>query len=344
MKPVWVGRRALGLVLAVGLVHGWLATQVQLADAPRRQAPLPAIRLVTPTQVPTQAQAPLPVTPETVLKPNQPNAHVNSAQAAIGLIANKNPPVVMPDAPPARASTPPAPVQAATSAASSPAANDVSVQLPGSTRLTYDISGQTQHQAWDGGQAQLIWQHDGNQYQARMSWQMPDRGAAGVRRNSQTSVGRVVAGGLQPERFADRARSEQAAHFEPQLARVRFSANTPDAPWQPGTQDALSVWLQLASLLAANPGAYPTASQITLLTVTAREARDWVFLVEGPQSLSLPGGPVQTLKLSRLPQREYEAALQVWLATDMHYLPVRLRTEWPNGDYRDEQWRATDVP
>ncbi len=188
-----------------------------------------------------------------------------------------------------------------------------------------------------------MWQHDGSQYQARMSVQATGDGLA-VARRSQTSAGRVVAGGLQPERYADKTRSEQAAHFEPEQARVRFSANTPDAAWQTGMQDALSVWLQLASVVAANPSGYPTASQITLPTATTREAGNWVFEVDGMQPLDLPGGTRKTLKLRRLPLGDYDPGIQVWLSPELQYLPVRWRTEWPNGDFLDQQWRATDVP
>jgi hypothetical protein len=104
------------------------------------------------------------------------------------------------------------------------------------------------------------------------------------------------------------------------------------------------VWLQLASLLAANPSAYPAASQITVPTATVREVGNWVFQVEGLQLLDLPGGPRQTLKLSRLARGDHDSSMQVWLAPDMQYLPVRLRNEWPNGDYLDQLWRSTDVP
>ena len=42
-----------------------------------------------------------------------------------------------------------------------------------------------------------------------------------------------------PERFADRSRSEKAAHFDAANQRIRFSNNAPDAELRPGAQDRL---------------------------------------------------------------------------------------------------------
>ena len=350
-------RSGVGLVVAVALVHGWLATQVPLTAMPRWHVTVPALRLVmsdaADTLSPPMTQPPVPqavsLAPAPVIapvmapviapvfKPNRPTAPINTAQAAINNVAIEIASPIKPAAPEASAVE-------KTQTQPPPPANELAVQVPGPTRLLYDTLRQAGQQT-RRGQAQLVWQHDGDHYQAQMSWHAADgNGLPGTGRRIHSSTGRVVAGGLQPIRFANRVRGEQAAHFEPEQARVRFSANTPDAPWQPGTQDALSVWLQLAALLAANPGAYPASSQITLMTATVREAANWVFQVEGMQPLDLPGGQRQALKLTRAARGDYDSNVQVWLAPDMHYLPVRLRTEWPNGDYLDQQWRATDVP
>ena len=89
----------------------------------------------------------------------------------------------------------------------------------------------------------------------------------------QTSSGRITGDGLAPTRFLDKSRSERAAHFEPDKGKITFSANTPDAPWQPGAQDRVSVFVQLASLLAGDPAKYPPGSSISLYTAGPTERR-----------------------------------------------------------------------
>ena len=64
--------------------------------------------------------------------------------------------------------------------------------------------------------------------------------------------------------------------------------------------------------------------------------------MEGDEALDLPGGRVATRKLVRQPRGEYDVRLELWLATGMDYVPVRLRLTQPNGDFVDQQWSSTD--
>ncbi len=73
----------------------------------------------------------------------------------------------------------------------------------------------------------------------------------------------MTAQGLQPERFGDRNRSERAAHFDYQRGRVTFSANTPKPPLALAHQDRLSVFIQLAGLLAATPDRFVPGTQLS---------------------------------------------------------------------------------
>ena len=102
------------------------------------------------------------------------------------------------------------------------------VRVPASTRLAFDVSGQAKKFAYTA-RAELLWQHDGSRYEARQ-----EVSAFLVGSRVQRSVGAITAQGLQPERFSDKSRSEQAAHFDQAKGRVTFSANTPDAAIGPG--------------------------------------------------------------------------------------------------------------
>lgn len=180
---------------------------------------------------------------------------------------------------------------------------------------------------------ELTWRHDGQHYDAELSV-----GALGWSR-SQSSRGTLSPMGLAPLRFGDKTRAEQAAHFRRDSKRVTFSANTPDVPLLPGTQDRLSVLLQLGAWAAGQPQATRTGSTWELLVVGARDGAVWQFRVEGPQTLDLPAGRMDTLKLVRLPRELYDQKLEVWLAPSLQYLPVRVRLTEPNGDTLDQQLR-----
>lgn len=207
-----------------------------------------------------------------------------------------------------------------------------STRLSPSTRLTYVLS-TTKFPI--SLRAELLWQRQGQSYQARLSYS-----AFGLSR-SQTSRGQITDRGLAPERFADKYRSELAAHFNYLEGKVSFSANTPDAVLLSGAQDRLSVLLQLGALVASDPGHFTPGRTLTLQTVGPRSADLWLFSVIQTELLSLPGGQVNSLKLQRQPRGPYDQRVEVWLAPDLAYLPARIRITEANGDSVDQQWSAS---
>ncbi|MGP1630070.1 MAG: DUF3108 domain-containing protein [Giesbergeria sp.] len=212
------------------------------------------------------------------------------------------------------------------------------VLLPPSTRLNFEVNGQAKGFGYHA-LAELLWQHDGASYHAHQEVKVLFLGS-----RSQDSVGSISALGLQPRRFADKSRSERAAHFDFASGQVTFSANTPPAAIEPGAQDRLSVFLQLSSMLAAAPERYPPGAQIAMTTVSARAADVWTFTVESEQSLDLPMGTVRAVPLQRLPRRDYDQKAQVWLAPSLGYLPVRIRLTEANGDYAELNLRSHEAP
>ncbi|GKT01285.1 DUF3108 domain-containing protein [Acidovorax sp. SUPP3434] len=211
-------------------------------------------------------------------------------------------------------------------------------RLPDPVRLEFEVSGQAKKFNYRAS-AELLWRHDGARYEARQEIKAFLIGA-----RSQTSTGQVTASGLQPERFGDKARSEQAAHFNFGQGRVTFSANTPQAAIGAGAQDRLSVFIQLGALLAAAPERYPDGTRITLTTVGARYADRWTFTVEGTEMLDLPRGATPALKLQRLPRKEYDQKAELWLAPSLGFLPARIRITQSNGDFADLRLSASTPP
>ncbi len=207
--------------------------------------------------------------------------------------------------------------------------------IPASLNLQYDVSS---NKFPFRANAELGWQQDGANYNARLSF-----GAFGLRR-VQTSRGQLTSDGLAPLRFSDKYRSEVAAHFVREKGQITFSANTPDAPLLAGAQDRLSVVLQLAAMIAGDPERFPKASTITLQIIGPRDADIWLFTVEEDEMLNLPGGPQATRKLVRNPRREFDQRVELWLAPALGYLPARIRITEANGDYYDQKWLSSEAP
>jgi hypothetical protein len=202
--------------------------------------------------------------------------------------------------------------------------------------LHYQVTAHTRGLTLNG-QGRLRWRHDGSEYEAKLELSgglLPPR--------TQQSTGRITPQGLAPLRFSDKARSEEAAHFQRDQGKVSFSSNRPDALLTDGAQDRLSVMLQLGTMIAARPKNFGAGTTISMQTASTREAEVWQFTVAGEETLQLPGGGLEALKLIRNPRKEFDQKIELWLAPGMDYVPVRLRLTQPNGDWVDQQWSSTD--
>lgn len=233
-----------------------------------------------------------------------------------------------------------APLQLAKADLPSPAGNLVVTRyvIPGSTRLKYDVKGEVKGFPYFAN-GELLWLQDGKTYDARLEISHFLLGS-----RVQTSKGQLTPQGLEPIRFGDKVRSEVAAHFEYGKGKITFSANTPDAPLEMGAQDQLSVFLQLASMLGGEKERVLAGDLIPFQAVGPRSYEEWVFKMGEPETLVLPGGAVKAVKLTRAPTGEHDPKVEVWLAQDMDFMPVRIRLSQPNGDFVEQQWRSTQKP
>ena len=206
--------------------------------------------------------------------------------------------------------------------------------LPASVKLVYRVNANKFPFRLS---SELLWQQHERSYAARLSI------SAFGQSRVQTSRGQIDQFGLAPERFSDKTRSEVAAHFNRAQGLVSFSANTPSAPLQPGAQDRLSVLVQLAALVASAPQRFTPGATLRVQTIGPREADLWLFTFGDTETLDLPGGPQQGIKLIRQPRQIYDQKLEVWLAPGLAYLPARIRITEANGDYVDQQWVASET-
>lgn len=307
---------------------------------------------------------PAPVAPTTILRPliyNAPPEPVTATPAAPAPRPRATPtrrprPVAVPEQTPAIQETPmaapapppaepppaeeaaaPAPVAAA-SAPEAPPPVPEQAFIPGSLRLKYTLRGELSGLSYQAS-GELLWAHDGQNYEARM-----EVGAFLLGSRVQHSRGRITPTGLQPLRFVDRVRQDRVAEFDHVQGQIRFSEGAPPVALPQDVQDQLSVFVQLGSLISTTPQRYPRGTAITLPAVGVYGPENWSVVVEDEETLSLPGGEMRALKLSRAPARADEPRAEIWLAPALGWLPARIRLSQGNGDFIDQQWRGSEAP
>jgi hypothetical protein len=231
-------------------------------------------------------------------------------------------------------------LEAATPASSSPASDATEPAAPSlpapsiavppaQTRLVYDITGEVKGRNVFA-EGLFEWTVKDGRYDASLAVRMFLLGT-----RTQTSVGRIGPQGLMPDRFGERQRDEAATHFDYEGQRVRFSRNRPDAPLLPGTQDRLSVILQLAAQLQAQP--MQSGQSITVPVASSRAVDVWVWSVGELQTVNLPQGPSVARHLTRPALDERDNTIELWMAPNLQHLPVRIRITQSNGDWLDQR-------
>jgi hypothetical protein len=346
-SPYAAPRRALALLaVLVFAMHTLVLTTVPGHFGPERppsseatlafvtrSIPPPKPAEPPPAALPEAAPVPKPVRkkptedfsdaePVRVQKP-RPADYVPDAPSPADLLAeaaarSEAPAASAPEAPPAGPAEAPVP----------------SVALPGSMVLEYKMTGNDKGMNYYAN-AELRWQNTGDAYDASMRVSALFLGS-----RSMASTGQISTDGLAPSRFSDKSRTEVAAHFEPEKNQISFSANTPTLPWVKGAQDRVSVFMQLAGMLAGNPAGFPTGTTISVYTVGPRDADTWTFLVEAEEKLIVPFGEIAAIKLTRQPRREFDQKVEVWYAPSLGYLPVRTKITQSNGNFIDQQLNA----
>jgi hypothetical protein len=245
-------------------------------------------------------------------------------------------PAAAPAPPPAPAAEPAPATGAAPSAPVTPFVPNI-IAVPQPAVMRYEVTVRGRNGVTVQGEGRLDWWHNGQQYDVKM-----ELATAGVVARTQRSAGEITDEGLAPNYFSEKSRGEQATHFDRAKGRVIFSNNRPQAAIAAGMQDRLSLIVQLSVLIAGEPARFPPGTQIAIPTASTREAEDWVFSVEGEEDLDLPGGKVRGLKLERLPRKQYDQRIELWLAPGKDYAPVRLRLTNPDGGAVDQRWSSTD--
>lgn len=214
-----------------------------------------------------------------------------------------------------------------------------SVAVPAPVRLSYDFEGVISSPYT--GSAELLWQHEGGNYTSQLVVRK-----FGLSLQTWTSKGTLTAQGLEPLRFASKrlGKDEISANFVRPQGKVSFSAGTPEAPLEAGAQDQLSVFMQLASLLASKPPQWTPGKSVAFQAVGDRYAERWTFQAGALEPIKVPGGTFPAIKLTHEPTAERSQKLELWYVPSVGYLPLRIRITESNGDFLDLLWASSQKP
>ena len=150
------------------------------------------------------------------------------------------------------------------------------------------------------------------------------------------SQGRITRQGLRPESFVSnrtrRGRSETAqARFDWNAGTLSYGGTNESrsAALPAGAQDFLSFIFQFV-LAPPSPGVY----RVPITTGTRFEVYD--IVVSGEDRIETPLGILRTLTVKQMP-RAGEESIEISLAAEYRYLPVRIRHYDREGNYSGEQ-------
>lgn len=201
--------------------------------------------------------------------------------------------------------------------------------LPPSTLLSYKLTGQERGLTYYAS-GELRWQHNPTHYEASLTIK-----AFLVGSRVFSSVGSVGPQGLMPLRYGDKWRGEKATHFDAENHRINFSNNKPSVDLQPGAQDQVSLYVQLAAAMAGDPERYKPGSSVSIQTATVNEAVPWTLTLQAEETVQVDGKPILTTKWVCLPRGKFDTQVELWLSRTHAWMPVRIRITQVSGSFID---------
>lgn len=288
---------------------------IDLSPAPE-PAPLQAEIVLQPRVSPAAeaTPSPAPAKPMPTKAPGKPARPVPRRAAPGPLV--EVPPAEVPTAASASAASAnaaSAPVEAVSPPPPAAVPEATSPQLPEQGTITYDVY-RGGEPATLIGAAEHRWEMAGGRY--RIVSVMETTGVAAWLRAARVeteSSGRLVAGGLQPERYVSRRRDRdrvEQVEFDAAAGLLRFG-NGATTALPPGTQDLLSFNYQLGWLARTGD----------MAIATGRKLGTYRLELLGKEWVETPELPIWALHF----RASGETTTEVWLAVDQYLLPVKIR-------------------
>ncbi|MDY7577677.1 DUF3108 domain-containing protein [Herbaspirillum sp. RTI4] len=222
-------------------------------------------------------------------------------------------------------------------AAPAPTAPDATVDAqqpaspPPSAELFYDVQALREGQTYYSGAA-IRWNTDGKRYSIQ--------GQASIlffTLLNFSSEGVVNTAGLAPELYSEKRRGKPPTEtvFRRDRNVISFSGADPEHPLTGGEQDRASILWQLASLGHGDSSRFAPGAQFDFFVAGVRDGDVWHIETLGEETMRLDGADLTVWHLVRLPGGTYDKRIDIWLAPQRQWYPVKIRYTETNGDYVD---------
>jgi len=215
----------------------------------------------------------------------------------------------------------------------------VQTTLPASARYVYRTTFSELRLA--GGTTTIDWSLVEDRYRLRMTTE-----ALGTTLIELDSKGKVQAFGLAPERYVEKRvrRGAAAANFDWEARRVTFSARSHEQPLGDGIQDRISFQFQLMLLGRTLPERFKPGRQTTLRIASRDDVSVYRLRSAGRDTTNTSLGQLDTVKIERVPERDSDAKIEVWLAPELGWLPARLRFTHRHGRITESLLESSATP
>jgi hypothetical protein len=212
-------------------------------------------------------------------------------------------------------------------------ANEPPCEAPQRFRLAYDVLA-TRSLLSLSGTSDIAFERRADAYSMTAETK-----ASGWYSARQHSRGSLRDGVTLPHEYTQRATRRPLARttFDWDAQRVTFDAGG-TAPTAPRMQDRLSLLLELARRVRVQPD----IDAVDIAVAGLRAPSVYRFRARGTETLDLPAGRYDTIKLER-PLDADNDGLEVWIAPVACFLPVRLRHTDDKGQVIDETLRELRV-
>lgn len=211
--------------------------------------------------------------------------------------------------------------------------------LIGEARLEFDVfRGGSLHI----GRTRYHWVHDGTRY--RMETVTETTGLAGLLkplRIDQSSEGELTDSGLRPMRYAQDARQAKPADeqvvFDWANNRVMLSRGEQrsEHPLLPGSQDMISLWLEV--IWRAQVG-----GEFDFSVASGRRYSPRWFVPDAETSSLETGFGRLLVQRIRIRAQPGDNQVEIWLAPNLRWLPVRIQFTDRKGDVYDQRIRQIE--
>lgn len=215
------------------------------------------------------------------------------------------------------------------------------IDLPPSADLKYDVQKIPRDGAPMYGSGTIRWHTDGSRYTVDGDFSVLFITA--LRFQSQ---GTIEDTGIVPELYSEKRfrKAETNTHFHRERNTISFSSSELTYPRTGGEQDRASIIWQLAGIGRGDSGKFVPGTSIKLFVAGTRNAETWQIMIIGREEITIDGNTTHAWHVARAPRSgSYDQKLDIWLAPEQFWYPVRLRYTEPNGDYLDMSLTSLNV-